>query len=176
MLVDRGSVLLVVYTAFSAGVVHGIWHQAPAVRLVGLAALCVALLGAVLGLTTAIARRAGLARADRIVVIFCGSKKSLASGLPMASVLFPANIVSLIVLPLMMFHLIQLIVCAMLARRWGDQPELRTDDAAEAKVGHGRLDHLGLSGRGPVALAVIRGAEVRSALDDPARDVRPAGL
>ena len=59
----------------------------------------------------------GLSRADEITVIFCGSKKTLASGVPMANVLFPAASVGLIVLPLMLYHQIQLFICAVLARR-----------------------------------------------------------
>ena len=63
-------------------------------------------------------RLLGFDRADQITIVFCGSKKSLASGLPMASVLFAGKSVGLIVLPLMLFHQIQLMVCAALARRW----------------------------------------------------------
>jgi sodium/bile acid cotransporter 7 len=65
-----------------------------------------------------VARRLGFERADEIVIVFCGSKKSLASGVPMAGVLFPLAQVGMIVLPLMLFHQIQLMVCAALARRY----------------------------------------------------------
>jgi sodium/bile acid cotransporter 7 len=68
-------------------------------------------------LTTLLSRILGLPRQDEIAVIFCGSKKTLASGVPMANVLFPAASVGLIVLPLMLYHQIQLFVCAVLARR-----------------------------------------------------------
>jgi sodium/bile acid cotransporter 7 len=70
-----------------------------------------------LTLTSYGARRLGFGREDRITIIFCGSKKSLASGLPMAAVLFGAQ-ASLLVLPLMLFHQMQLMVCAVLAKRW----------------------------------------------------------
>jgi sodium/bile acid cotransporter 7 len=118
-LVDRGSILLVVYVAFSEGVTHGIWHQLDATHLGALVALDAALLGAVLLATTAVSRVFGFSRADEITIVFCGSKKSLASGLPMASVLFAGQSLGLVVLPLMLFHQIQLMVCAALARRYG---------------------------------------------------------
>jgi sodium/bile acid cotransporter 7 len=97
-----------------------------------------ALLGAVLLLTSLGSRLLGFDRADRITTVFCGSKKSLASGLPMASVLFAGQSVGLIVLPLMLFHQIQLMVCAALARRWAAQPfnELASPDHRVAV--HGR--------------------------------------
>ena len=117
-LVDRGSILLVVYVAFSEGVTHGIWHQLDARQLATLALLDAVLLGAVLLATSVGSRLLGFDRADRITIVFCGSKKSLASGLPMASVLFAGQSVGLIVLPLMLFHQIQLMVCAALARRY----------------------------------------------------------
>ncbi|RAG87439.1 bile acid:sodium symporter [Streptacidiphilus pinicola] len=121
-LVDRGSILLVVYGAFSEGVVNGVWSALSVVRLCLLLGVCVALLFAVLGITTFAGKRLGFARADRIVLTFCGSKKSLASGLPMAAVLFPASAVSLAVLPLMLFHQIQLMACTVVARRMAAPP------------------------------------------------------
>ena len=60
------------------------------------------------------------AQADEITVVFCGSKKSLASGVPMASVLFPAALVGVVILPLMLFHQLQLIVCAIIARHYAE--------------------------------------------------------
>ncbi len=116
--VDRGSILLIVYVAFSEGVTHGIWHQLDAEHFATLLLLDAGLLAAVLLATSAISRLLGFGRADQITIVFCGSKKSLASGLPMASVLFAGQSVGLIVLPLMLFHQIQLMVCAALARRY----------------------------------------------------------
>lgn len=125
--VDRGSVLLVVYAAFSAGVAQGIWGQLSAGRVAATAALCVVLLGVVLSLAALAGKLFGFDRADRIVLVFCGSKKSLATGLPMASVLFAGQPLGLIVLPLMLFHQIQLFACAILAQRYArraaDLPE-----------------------------------------------------
>jgi solute carrier family 10 (sodium/bile acid cotransporter), member 7 len=135
--VDRGSILMVVYVAFSEGVTHGIWHQVDVATLLTLVGVDAALLAAVLSLTTLAARLLGLSRANEIALVFCGSKKSLASGLPMATVLLAGRPVGLIVLPLMLFHQIQLMACAALARRHGAQ--------------------LAATGSGPVAVPVQAG-------------------
>ena len=115
--VDRGSILLVVYTAFSMGVVEHIWRSVDPWQLVAVAVVDTALLLAVLMFTWLIGHLAGLDRGDGIVLLFCGSKKSLASGLPMALVFFPAATVGVIMLPLMIFHQIQLMVCSVIASR-----------------------------------------------------------
>ncbi|MFF8424157.1 MULTISPECIES: bile acid:sodium symporter family protein [unclassified Streptomyces] len=115
-LVDRGSILLVVYTAFSEGMTRGIWHQVSPVRLAALLGVEAALLAVMLVLTWYGGRALGFGREDRIAIQFAGSKKSLAAGLPMASVLFGAH-ASLAVLPLMLFHQMQLMVCAVIAKR-----------------------------------------------------------
>jgi sodium/bile acid cotransporter 7 len=117
-LVDRGSILLVVYTAFSAAVIEGLWKQLPWQALAGLLVVCAVLLGCALALTGWLARRLGFDKADEITIVFCGSKKSLASGIPMAKVLFASHAVGAIVLPLMLFHQMQLMVCAVLAQRY----------------------------------------------------------
>ncbi|MFJ6049611.1 bile acid:sodium symporter family protein [Streptomyces sp. NPDC092307] len=119
--VDRGSILLVVYAAFSAGVVAGIWHQVSLPTLAALMAVEAVLLAVMLLATWYGAARLGFGRADRIAIQFAGSKKSLAAGLPMASVLFGAH-AALAVLPLMLFHQMQLMVCAVIARRRAQDP------------------------------------------------------
>lgn len=118
---DRGSILMVVYGAFSEAVIHGLWHQLTPEATLTLVLVCGALLAILLISTTWTARRLGFNRADEITIVFCGSKKSLAAGVPMANILFPAASVGMIVLPLMVFHQIQLMVCAVLARRYARQ-------------------------------------------------------
>ena len=120
-LVDRGSILLVVYTAFSAAVVAGLWQQVSLQTLVILLVLCGVLLAVALLATSQLGKRLGFSREDRITILFCGSKKSLASGVPMANVLFAGSAVGAIVLPLMLFHQVQLMVCAVLAQRYARQ-------------------------------------------------------
>jgi sodium/bile acid cotransporter 7 len=123
---DRGSILLIIYVAFSKGMADHIWRQIGLRDLAVLVLLLAALLGLALSLTWLIGRRLlRFSVEDEIVVQFCGSKKSLASGLPMASVLFAGPQLGLIVLPLMLFHQLQLIVCAVLARRYAARQEIR---------------------------------------------------
>lgn len=120
-LVDQGSILLVVYTAFSAAVIEGLWKQVPLSVLLSLVAACCLLLALSLSTTTWSSRALGFAKADEITIVFCGSKKSLASGVPLAKVLFAAHTVGMMLLPVMLFHQIQLMVCAVLAQRYAKQ-------------------------------------------------------
>ncbi|WP_174236665.1 bile acid:sodium symporter family protein [Sphingomonas carotinifaciens] len=122
-IVDRGSILLVVYTAFGAAVVEGLWRRVSGGDLALLIILCLALLALILALTWALGRVMHLPREDAIVLLFCGSKKSLASGVPMAGVLFPAAQVGVVLLPIMLFHQFQLIACAIIARRYAEQAD-----------------------------------------------------
>lgn len=117
-LIDRSVILLVVYTAFSAAVINGIWAEYSFADLGWTAMFCVALLVGALSLTTLAARALKLPLRDEIAVVFCGSKKSLAAGVPFASALFPSALVGPLILPLMLFHQIQLIACTVLARRY----------------------------------------------------------
>lgn len=117
---DRGTILLVVYTAVSAAVVDGLWSRLSVGSLILMAILSFGLLALVLVVCWSLGPRLGLNREDSIVLLFCGSKKSLASGVPIAGTLFPAAQVGLIILPLMIFHQIQLIACAVIAKRLGE--------------------------------------------------------
>jgi sodium/bile acid cotransporter 7 len=117
LLVDRGAILLIVYTAFSAGMVAGVWQRVDGMTLAIMAAAVILLLAVVIAGTSWIGRIAGLPEADRLALLFCGSTKSLASGVPMAAILFAGQPVSLIILPLMIFHQLQLFVCAIIAQR-----------------------------------------------------------
>ncbi|WP_016884729.1 MULTISPECIES: bile acid:sodium symporter family protein [unclassified Rhodococcus (in: high G+C Gram-positive bacteria)] len=117
-IVDRGSIFLVVFSAFSASMTEGIWHTVTVWQVIGVVLVCFVILAVVLAVTAVAGRKLGFSVPDRIVIVFCGSKKSLATGLPMASVLFAGHPVGLIVLPLMIFHQIQLIVCAALAQKY----------------------------------------------------------
>ena len=117
-LVDRGSVLMVVYLAFGEAVLGGLWHHLSPAALLAMAGVDMVLLAAVLCITTYASRLLGFSRRDEITIVFCGSKKSLASGVPMANVIFSGQDIGSIVLPLMLFHQIQLMACAALARRY----------------------------------------------------------
>ena len=121
--VDQGSILLVVYGAFSEAVIEGLWQQIPLLDLVGLVLVCCIVLALVLVASTVLGKAFGFNQEDRITILFCGSKKSLATGVPMAQVLFAGSTIGLLILPLMLFHQIQLMVCAVLAQRFAKRPE-----------------------------------------------------
>ena len=125
---DQGSILLVVYTAFSEATLFGLWKSVPLPNLLILAAVCCVLLALVLWLTHALAKRLGFNIEDRITILFAGSKKSMATGIPMAQVLFTGGTAGAVILPLMIFHQLQLMVCAILAQRYA----LRADDPPTA--------------------------------------------
>ncbi len=120
--VDRGSILIIVYAAFSESVVQGVWTQMDYWSLALIVVLDALMLGAVLVITTLASRWLAFTKADEIAIVFCGSKKSMANGLAMAGILFPGQAIGAIVLPLMIFHQIQLFVCATLARRYARRP------------------------------------------------------
>lgn len=117
-LVDRASILLVVYNAFSGAVVAGIWSQVSGLDLARIIGLCLVLLALTIGLMVWAARAGGFAKEDEIAMVFAGCNKSLASGVPMAGVLFPAATVGFILLPVMLYHQFQLMTCAALAQRY----------------------------------------------------------
>ncbi len=128
--VDRGSILLVVYSAFSESVVAGVWSHMDPWSLVLVFALDTLMLAVVLVITTVVSRTLGFSKEDEITIVFCGSKKSLASGIPMANILFPGMAVGAVVLPLMIFHQIQLFACATLAQRYARRPVAAVPAAA----------------------------------------------
>ena len=118
---DRGSILLVVYGAFGHAVSAGLWHALPISGFAVLIVIEAMVLAFMLFATRFAAKTLGFNREDTIAIVFCGSKKSLAAGVPMAGVLFAGPDLGMILLPTMLFHQMQLMVCAVLARRWASQ-------------------------------------------------------
>ncbi|MQW86493.1 bile acid:sodium symporter family protein [Sinorhizobium saheli] len=121
--VDRGSILMVVYLAFSKAVVEGLWQTFSLGDIAVVVGLDMLLLGFVLTFTMRGSRLLGFNTPDQITITFCGSKKSLASGVPMAGVIFAGQSIGAIVLPLMLFHQIQLMVCAVIAQNYSTAAE-----------------------------------------------------
>lgn len=122
--VDRVTILVLIYTSFCDSMQRGVWSEH------GLSALAVTLVGttviffAVFTVVRAVCNLLGFPLADRVAAIFCGSKKTLASGVPMAQLIFGANpSLSLILLPIMIYHPLQLVICSVLAGRWARQSE-----------------------------------------------------
>jgi sodium/bile acid cotransporter 7 len=122
-LVDRFIILLLVYTSFCDSFKQGVWSGNGAGQLLTIFFICVALFALVMLLMSAAAKAFGFSREDRIAAMFCGSKKTLASGVPMAKLIFGAHPgLGMILLPIMIYHQMQLLICGVLAQRWGKQP------------------------------------------------------
>ncbi|WP_442684600.1 bile acid:sodium symporter family protein [Stenotrophomonas sp. JC08] len=118
---DQGTILLVVYAAFGESVTGGLWSKTPGSALLATVLVSVLLLAIAMPGITWLARRLGFSRQDEIPIVFCGSKKSLATGVPIAKVLFAGGSLGAIVLPIMIYHQLQLIVCAVIAQRYARQ-------------------------------------------------------
>lgn len=126
MYIDRGTIILVVYVAFSDAVVQRLWQRVTPMQLAALVVVCAVVLAGILLFTSRASRLLGFDRADEITIVFSGSKKSLASGVAMGKILFAASSVGTVMLPLMIFHQIQLMVCAYIARRYArSAPRIR---------------------------------------------------
>lgn len=123
---DRATILLVVYTSVSEASASGAWDDVTALVLAALLVVCAVILALMLALTWWGGRRLGLDRGARIALLMCGSKKSAATGLPMAAVLFAPAVAAGLALPVIAYHQLQLTVCAILARRLA-----RTAEAAQ---------------------------------------------
>ena len=115
---DQGSILMVVYGAFSSAVVAGLWQQVSGITLIYLTLACSVLLTVVMLLALYLPKWLGFNQADQITIFFCSSKKTLASGVQMAQILFIGQPLGMIVLPIMIFHQIQLMVCGVIANHW----------------------------------------------------------
>lgn len=129
--VDRLTILLLVYTSFCDSFRQGVWSGHGAGQILLVVALSGVLFAVVMLLIGGVARAAGFSREDRIAAMFCGSKKTLASGVPMAKLIFAAHPgIGLILLPIMIYHPLQLVICGVLAQRWGREP----DGAVDSRV------------------------------------------
>ena len=111
--VDKGTILLAVYGAFSAATVEGIWSRVPPAQLALLGLLLAGLLTLILAAAWALGRP--FSYKSRAAIVFCGPVKSLASGAPMARILFPGAAAGVVLVPVMLFHILQLIVSAWIA-------------------------------------------------------------
>jgi sodium/bile acid cotransporter 7 len=121
--VDRGAILLMIYSAFGKAVDAGIWQRVSAGDLLFVVLLSGALLALVVTTGILAARRMGFSREDEVAIVFCGSMKSLVTGMPMANVLFPGAQAGILVIPMIVFHQVQLLTCGVLARRYGSRPD-----------------------------------------------------
>jgi len=116
-MMDKLTIVLAVFVAFSDAATQGLWSRVSAAELGGLAALVLALLLLAFAAAWALGGMLGLNREDRITLLFSGAHKSLATGAPMARILFPSAAAGAIILPLMIYHQLQLMLSAIIASR-----------------------------------------------------------
>lgn len=135
--VDRLTILLLVYTSFSDSFKQRVWSGYGAGQLIAVVALCGGIFALVMLATGGVSRALGFSRADRIAAMFCGSKKTLASGVPMAKLIFGAHpAIGLILLPIMIYHPLQLVICGVLAERWRRQEEADANETDDPRNNH----------------------------------------
>jgi len=122
---DRTIIVLIIFASFCDSVVGGIWQQQSAVQLLALFALVLLLLVVALATMRWFGRRLHFNTADTVAMQFCGSQKSLANGVPIAQILFAGHPgLGLIILPVILYHQTQLVICTLLAQRYA----ARSDD------------------------------------------------
>lgn len=117
---DQFAILLVVYLAFGKAVVDGLWNRVSFADLCLILVLSVLMLLLVISLARKISKWLKINIKEEIVMVFCGSKKSLVNGVPMAQILFAPHLVGVMLLPLMVFHQVQLIVSAIIANKYAN--------------------------------------------------------
>ncbi|MEO1044272.1 MAG: bile acid:sodium symporter family protein [Pseudomonadota bacterium] len=114
---DKSAIAIAVYVAFGSAVAGGLWQQVDA-RELGLLCVIIALmLIFAFGGSWALSSTLDLARSDRISLMFSGSHKSIATGAPMAALIFAGPEAGMVILPALIYHQLQLIISAPLANR-----------------------------------------------------------
>lgn len=122
--VDRGTILLLVYTSFCDSMKWGVFWKHGVATIVWTVVGTVALFFFVFYFTGWLADRFKLPIEDKIALVFCGTKKTLASGIPMAQLMFGSSpALSLILLPIMIYHPLQLLLCGIYASQWASRDE-----------------------------------------------------
>lgn len=114
--IDQFSIALVVYLAFSKAVTEGFlqffsFSDVVLIVLISLFLLLISIFSAIF-----LCRKLKFLQEDEITVVFCGSKKSLVNGVPMATILFKPTQVGVVIFPLLIFHQIQLFLCTFIAQ------------------------------------------------------------
>ena len=121
-IVDRATVLLLVYTSFCESFRTHVWSGRGPATLALVLGASLALFAVAMTAIGLAANLLGFSREDRIAAMFCGSKKTLASGVPMAQLIFAGHPgIGLILLPIMIYHPLQLVICGTLAERWRNE-------------------------------------------------------
>jgi len=123
--VDKVVILLIVFSAFADSVAHGIWRHFNLSTLIFSFILCCAILFFITWFLTKVAHLLGFNLPDEIAMVFCGTKKTLAAGIPMAQVIFDGNPhLGMILVPIMLYHPTQIFYCTILANRYAKKVKL----------------------------------------------------
>jgi sodium/bile acid cotransporter 7 len=123
-LMDRSSIGIAVYVAFSGAVEQGVWGKVDATGWIAVFLGCAIAMVFGYGGAWLLGGALRLPRGDRIAMLFAGAQKSVAMGAPLATVIFPSTDAGIIILPLVVYHLVQMIVAAPMATRLRGEHEL----------------------------------------------------
>lgn len=122
---DRWTILVLVYTSFCDSFKEGVWAEHGWSTLLIVLAIAAVLFAVAMAIMGMVSRALGFSAEDRIAAMFCGSKKTLASGVPMARLIFGAHpAIGVILLPIMIYHPLQLVISGVLAQRWARRTEI----------------------------------------------------
>ncbi|MBI3444431.1 MAG: bile acid:sodium symporter [Magnetospirillum sp.] len=118
---DRATILLIVFNSFADSITEGVWAEHGGNTLALVAGGSVLLFFFVFGLLQVVCRGLGFNREDAIAGVFCGTKKSLATGVPMAKIMFGTSpVLGMVIAPVILYHFIQLVAASVIARKWQD--------------------------------------------------------
>jgi solute carrier family 10 (sodium/bile acid cotransporter), member 7 len=121
--VDRGTILFIIFTSLCDSILRGVWSGQGVWTVATALAGGLILFFIIFAVVGAICNALKFPVEDRITAVFCGSKKTIASGVPMAQLIFAGDPrLGLILLPLMIYHPMQLVICGVLANRWSRRP------------------------------------------------------
>lgn len=131
---DKCVILLIVFNAFSDSVSEGIWQSFSIKYIVMTVIICGLVLLFVVNLMKKSTRWLGFEKGDEVAAVFCGSKKTLAAGVPIAKVIFSSDPrLGMILLPVMIYHPLQIFYCAILANRY-QKEAIDREVKVEAKI------------------------------------------
>ncbi|GAB3947386.1 bile acid:sodium symporter [Spirosoma harenae] len=125
---DQTTILLIVYTSFCESFSLNLFANYSVSDLVELSALMLGLFALVFGLIYLLSHLLHFSQPDRVTALFCGSKKSLIQGSVMVKVLFPATMAGVVILPIMIYHALQLIVASIIAQAMARKNQDRSID------------------------------------------------
>ncbi|NJW52766.1 bile acid:sodium symporter family protein [Salinimicrobium oceani] len=120
---DKSVIILIVYSSFSAAFSTQLYTSVGIEDLLKLLLMVSLLFFVVYFGLGSISKVIGLNTEDEIAAKFCGTKKSLVHGSVMVKVIFGNSAANaLYLLPIMLYHILQLLVIAIFAERYRRRP------------------------------------------------------